>query len=384
MVYSPEVRGAHRRTRTPSSSRDNLPKDAAPFNESMIPPEMDLEELRSDAFERSYAIRWLTVLLHYAESNITNLEQFSLSAQEVDAILQDAASLLAICSGTAAAGTFTRTFSFQLPQVVQSMVEGETDIKVQLKDIPLDNHDFSSVGAQTWGGACVLAELIVERPRDFGVGSGEGPNPAGTARKLKILELGAGTGLVSITLGKLYQVARKGVEIVATDFYSSVLRNLQDNIDLNLPSKGSLSSPVSLTSHFLDWSLFPSSEPELPFNEPFDIVVGTDIVYEAQHAVWIKACLVKLLRRPQSQTSSALHPLFHLVIPLRPTHLQEAKTVEKVFLKRADILRKRSTEVEHESELAIYSMDTIACDTGSGFSRGEEEVEYVYYKIGWC
>lgn len=31
---------------------------------------------------------------------------------------------------------------------------------VALTDIPLDNHDYGSIGTQTWGGACVLAEMI--------------------------------------------------------------------------------------------------------------------------------------------------------------------------------------------------------------------------------
>jgi hypothetical protein len=102
----------------------------------------------------------------------------------IEPLVQSAAALLAICAGAASAGTRTRTYVFG-------------SVRVQLTDVALRNDDFGSVGAQTWGSACVLAEMIAEEPARFGFELG------GTGEKaVRVLELGAGTGLVSLTIGK--------------------------------------------------------------------------------------------------------------------------------------------------------------------------------------
>ncbi|KAK0477850.1 hypothetical protein IW261DRAFT_1551841 [Armillaria novae-zelandiae] len=173
---------------------------------------------RSDSFERLYAIRWLTALV----SQVKFLEEELKS----NALITQAATLLAICSGTAGAGIIRRDFVFP-----------PGTIEVRLTDVPLENQDFGSVGAQTWGGACVLAEAI----------------------EYVFWNWAPGTGLVSITIGKLLE---ENVTIVTTDFYPSVVDNLRANIEHN-------------------------------FAQP--------------HAVWIKACLQKFLRKGA---------IFHLVIPL--------------------------------------------------------------------
>ena len=59
----------------------------------------------------------------------------------------------------------------------------------------------------------------------------------------------------------------------------------------------------------------------------FNDVFGADIVYEAQHTMWICGCLLSLLTCPDG----ANEPVFHLVIPLRPTHTFESSTVEEVY-----------------------------------------------------
>ncbi|KAG7440065.1 uncharacterized protein BT62DRAFT_976242 [Guyanagaster necrorhizus] len=300
-IYNPPVRGSKRR-------RSDLQTVAV------------LDEWRSDPFERSYAIRWLTALV----------SQAVLCSEELnhdDALIAEAAALLAICSGTAGAGVIHRDFVFA-PGAIQ----------VRLTDAPLENQDFGSVGAQTWGGACVLAEAIVEDPLAFGLHPGT-----------RVLELGAGTGLVSIIVGKLLEGR---VTIVATDFHPSVLDNLKANIANNFAQPAS----VAISSTFLDWA--DSDNHDRSLDIPFDVVLGGDIVYDAQHAVWIQACLRKFLRKGA---------VFHLVIPLRPTFATESNTVESVF---------------RDGELVVLSRETVICDAENGIS--DEAVEYAYYKIGWA
>lgn len=363
LVYNPQVRGSRRIKKTALS---------IDLGVSAISKEnLDFDVIRSDAYERTYAMRWLTALISHASAfEILDNEldmglrfvdpTSALVASQYDTVLTAASSLLAICAGASAAGMVTRIFTFGL---------GGPDlgvINVTLNDAPLENQHFESVGAQTWGGACVLSELVAERPAAFGLFRGKGD-------RMRVLELGAGTGLVSLTTGKTLEAMGLKGEIIATDFYPSVLANLHSNVIANFPAP---SKAISVSSCFLDWSTFPavgSSPP--PFDRTFDVVLGADIIYEPLHALWIKGCLQRLLRKPN--LSSTQPAIFHLVIPMRPTHEIESRTIEAVFPMAAAMPASSSGEIE----LAILEREIIMCEAGDG-CRGEE-VEYEYYRIGW-
>ncbi|KAG9314974.1 hypothetical protein JVU11DRAFT_4083 [Chiua virens] len=361
-LYRPLVRGSRRRR---DSNHDG--------------------DLRSDAFERTYAIRWLTAL-------ISRLDPISNDTQhDHDRLIQQATSLLATCAGVAASGRVHRQFVFQLSLPSLACIDSSSPIPIHvtLTDIPLDNHDYGSVGAQTWGGACVLAELIAERPDRFGL------HPLRTP--LRILELGAGTGLVGLTVAKVLQVLRslhpttrhhdiQATTIVLTDIYPAVLANLQSNINANCcptthddPDASGGTDTIRIASHPLDWP--DVTRRFLPFSTPFDLVFGADIIYEAQHAVWIRDCLQSLLIHPCDAANKTA--AFHLVIPQRPTHTFESGTVEEVF-GHTKVHCEGSTSPQ---ELVIFEKELIVCeayaDGGSGRRCADEDVEYVYYRIGW-
>lgn len=362
LIYNPDVRGIRRVDRRRERTTQDLPPatSLAPSlkpgsRRPTISSDPDLEALRSDAFERAYAIRWLTALVSQVYQLLEADADSASETPAFEALLQQASALLAICAGTASAGTITRTFRFH---------SGAAPIEVQLTDVPLENQDYGSVGAQTWGSACLLAEMLVEDPGAFGL------SPA--AAHLRVLELGAGTGLVSVTLGKLLGT---DALVVATDFHPSVLANLQNNVATNFASADMPSTP-SVSAHFLDWAKFPAlADPPAAFEEPFDYIFGADIIYEAEHALWIKNCVEKLLRRP---TPSRPRPTFHLVIPLRPTHTLESSSIEEVF-PPIEVCNAGAT-------LVSLSKEVIVCE-GSGDVRSRngvsEEVEYVHYVIGW-
>lgn len=360
ILYNPEVRGSRK-----------IKRDAKlllPLNPNLEPKaafQDELDLLRADAFERTYTLRWLTALISYTSASesslVSDLDPVDAHlADQYDAVLGAASSLLAVCAGTSAAGSITRVFAFS------------HQIQVTLTDAPLENQNFESVGVQTWGGACVLSELVVEQPATFGLVTEELKG-----RTLRVLELGAGTGLVSLTLAKLLENMEIRAEIIATDFYPLVLANLESNVAANsLPP----ASTVSISSHFLDWSTFPNIEVhQPPFNRTFDLILGADIIYEASHAIWIKSCLRTLLSKAGS--SSALpQATFHLVIPLRSTHAMESQTIEEIFplaSAHVHVPCPRSTDLE----LVVLEKEVVLCEAGEG--RREQEVEYGYYKIGW-
>lgn len=363
-----------------------------------------MESIRNDAFEHAYAVRWLTALVAQkttlrghdvdpdveVDASASKTDRSAPTEQQPDgadseeeeaALVQSAAALLAVCAGTASAGTRARTYVL-------------CGVRVHLTDVALRNDDFGSVGAQTWGSACVLAEMIAEAPDRFGLsrcaadddsvsyrgGDGRPQAGAGIAR---FLELGAGTGLVSLTIGKILKTGRERdsrcagarTVVVASDFYPPALENLRLNIQRNflLPEEDDGADParnLSISGHFLDWeeAADPTRSLQAPFDEPFDEVFGADIVYELEHAMWIKACLKRVLR---------LTGRFHLVIPLREKFARESATIERIFPRVEDTHR----ETEVGPTLCIIQRENITCEA---WPDGKGEVEYVHYTIQWA
>lgn len=178
---------------------------------------------------------------------------------------------------------------------------------------------------------------------------------------IRILDLGAGTGLLSILCRKLLdlhsasasaststgesstaqEAGRREVGsglVVATDFLPEVLDNLKICVDLNFPTP--LGGPIPSTSRAgedesgigihiakLDWTTFPSymqrrQRPTCPststsipraeatihdddgeetsrfMDEPFDLVLASDCVYDPTHADLLRKVASWVLRLP--------------------------------------------------------------------------------------
>jgi predicted nicotinamide N-methyase len=333
-IYIPAIRGSRwigqRRVFGPPNSECALIPPSLPSSNTI-----NHEDLAEDTFERTYAIRWLTALTSLLSSDDTSVPE---------PIIYATASLLALCSGTAGAGAVTRQIILPSSSVIR------------LTDSSLHNGEYASVGAQTWGGACVLAEMLSTQPGAFRLDS---------AAPMRILELGAGTGLVSLALAKTLKTGAG--TIIATDFYPAVLENLKRNIADN----GPYPSNVQVLVRPLDWTTFPAAfdanTSDADLAAPCDALFGADIVYELEHAQWLQACAMRLLKRPSAHED----PRFHLVMPLRSTHVAETSSVE-------DIFPLASSNNKPELDLVIVSKDVILCAAERG-----EEVEYVYYSIGW-
>jgi hypothetical protein len=192
------------------------------------------------------------------------------------------------------------------------------------------------------------------------------------------------------------------VEIVATDFYPSVLDNLAFNIEANVPaSHQSTGAQVQIKSLFLDWASYSTGNSSMGADDniqslaqPFDLILGADIVYEKDHAVWIKEVLRATLLRPTPVCPHSEHPTslpavppptFHLVIPLRETFKNESSTIEEVFSFAAQSADLKGIPPDSDAvapELVIYSKEVITCDAASG--KEGEVVIYAYYCIGWA
>lgn len=318
------------------------------------PPPLDVEHQQPP--DRKLACDWLTALISHLQRRLSRVIN---DLEPLEALLDDAAALLAIFAGTASAGKFTRTFTFgHLPSSL---------VRVQVTDVPLENQDYTTLGAQTWGGACVLAEIIIQNAHLFGLHPEKSSRTMGG---LKILELGAGTGLVSLAVYRYLLSQGLCATIYSTDFNSLVLDNLTHNISINkLATPGSRDPKIS--SGLLDWSDPNAANPDL--FDSADLALGADIIYEELHARWIRACLEKFMRKPRP--GSVQPPAFHLVIPLRPTHASESSTVEDTFPLRTE------TSGQHGWELVVFSKHSILCRASDDETDGQ--VEYAHYTIGW-
>ncbi|WVW85097.1 hypothetical protein I302_107134 [Kwoniella bestiolae CBS 10118] len=309
-------------------------------------------------------------------------------------------------------------------------------LPILLHDAPMSDH--LSVGVQTWGSAILLGRKLALNPQEYGLFLPPSP-PAGDEQKkgIRVLELGAGTGLLSILCRKLLDLRSiqestpRGL-VVATDFLESVLDNLKICVDLNFPPeilKTPGSSEVDLKSttdtgeeegiHIakLDWTTFPSyiqsgrkegegDEEMSRFirQEGFDLVLASDCVYDETHARLLREVAGWTLRLPDEHGEGG--GTFHILSPLRPTFAPELESIDTHFppLSTYAPLSKRREAAATSSD-GYEEVDPDLRGEGLGLKRGlklgvrgegkrgvkgkkgegrvDEEGGYWWWEVGW-
>jgi predicted nicotinamide N-methyase len=309
--------------------------------------------LRADAFERSFVERWLTGFISRAETlSIFSSEESSQRAVDQAAYIFESLFTPAVDEDEQDT-SFMRNFSFD------THIPGQTKgkIKVQLNDelAGTTDTDYQDVGLQSWGASIVFSEIMCASPARFGLR--DIPSTSDT----RIIELGAGTGLVSLALGKLLpSLGVRDSKIIATDYHPAVLDNLQSNIALNYPKDGS----SSISAFPLDWA---SPSQEHPFDVPATMLLATDVVYAPEHALLLRDCATQLLSDDGT---------FWMLITIR----SEGKfagilnTVEAAF--------GASDRPRGKSGRRLEILERERLDKRSGVGRGDES-GYELFRIGW-
>ncbi|RYP86133.1 hypothetical protein DL769_000811 [Monosporascus sp. CRB-8-3] len=376
------------------------------------------DSLRADPFERGFAERWLTgfiarseeltcfgteeardraverascVLLSFFASTAAEERHAEETAQIVrefsfELILSpafDAASIMA-AAAAAAATTSPAAVSDEGAKGNADAPTTAADIKVRLNDglAGASNDDHTDVGLQSWGASIVFSELLCAAPERFlghilptrhtaetdEAAVLPGSNPKSNPR---IVELGAGTGLVSLVLAAA--LPRLGVprpSVIATDYHPAVLANLRANITANFPTSCSSSlHPAALVIDVcaLDWSA-PSPGPPLD-EAPADVLVATDVVYAPEHAAWLRDCAARLL---------APTGVFWLVATVRPNGK---------FAGISDTVRAAFAAVEEKDRPVgghrLVILDEEWIEKRRGVGRGDES-GYRLFRIGWA
>ncbi|KAH0837820.1 hypothetical protein J3R83DRAFT_6028 [Lanmaoa asiatica] len=336
--------------------------------------EEELNVLRLDELERGYAIKWLTGFVKRGDAWVCGRGSSSPASEEQEARttrLEDASRLLARFAGDdAPEEALTRTFAFpfRMPSCrrcrSRDLSSPAPPITVELNDAPVDGTDHTAVGLQSWGSAIVFAEHMCSDPERY-LGAFHPCTIAITedtkmaVRQRRLLELGAGTGLLSITAAQILSRMSVQAKIKATDYHPAVLENLVWNVQHN-------HNTVGVSVEKLDWCTAPCTEgvgvgvgvSEGGDGGVYDIVLAADVVYRREHASWIRGCVGRTLKKGG---------VFWLMIPVRTTGRHEGlgKTVEEAFPAVGGV---GDREGERE-RLAIVSREEVERVDGVGSCR---------------
>ncbi|GAC92689.1 hypothetical protein PHSY_000244 [Pseudozyma hubeiensis SY62] len=328
-----------------------------------------------DDSEKRYAMDWLTRLIASGLYWIDDEED----ATTAEDLLDLAGRILGGQASLEEAGAISRDFCFPLKEPV--LIPGEHSasfdldrlsgpIEIVLRDDPLppsnaqseatsQNGNGSSqdaaaaVGVQTWGAAIVVSDVVLRHPALFHPGLA-----LRSHKRLRIAELGAGTGLLGMVAAKLLQQSDVQADVVLTDYHQQVLQNLRHNVRENFPaltpSKDRL-EPVAVSVEHLDWwELHQKTlQGTLDESQPkFDLLLLADVIYAPEHALWIRSSIQALLRKPLDGQDEDLAPRAHIVMAVRGTGKFEGlfKTVEEAFR-------------PHQQSSALPSLSTSRTDT---------------------
>lgn len=145
------------------------------------------------------------------------------------------------------------------------------------------------VGNLTWGASLELAKVVVNSDTSLWLGK---PN----RQETPILELGAGTGLVTIVLGLLNH------RVVSTDL-PEIIDNLEKNINLNklecIKTKNTETTENTSLIHVtsLDWRAPNEFLARTATPDGYPVVILSDPVYSPQHPYWVQDTVRSVLSK---------------------------------------------------------------------------------------
>ncbi|BFZ64032.1 Protein-lysine N-methyltransferase rrg1 [Saitoella coloradoensis] len=278
---------------------------------TIAPPDWSNPTASSGSAEHDPGItHWLTMLvssdLHWLDTD-----------DERDAVLAEASKRLAERCGRSAAPAMTRTFSLptpsRMPTPIGTPVEMPfTELRIHEPPLTSDN-----LGLKTWGTSFLLAKrlpLLFPPPTTTNTSASESP------RKIRALELGAGTGLVGLAAASTL-----GWSVHLTDL-PEIIPNLQKNIDLNEETIHAANGRA--TSGILDWNTPDLTHPSL---RDLDIVLASDCLYASSHPTLVAH--VTSLTLPRNAEAK-----FVVSVPVRPGGLGELPGMLWSALERVDLV----------------------------------------------
>jgi len=365
-----------------SEDEDDETKDGETGEEDEY--DTDLELLRADEFERSFATRWLEKFMTRAAdegdelagcflSHETRQSAVEKTADLLTALLNPEESVEELDEGDDEDDVFCRELNFALSEeIIRARPTSSREICIRINDGLAGSRstDHTDVGVQTWGASIVLCQMMCDSPTRFGLSHqnlGQAP---------RIVELGAGTGVVSLVLGQLLPcVGIQSPVVVATDYHPAAMSNLRNNIAIAESDGGLMAAGNQVPVHtcVLDWAEpdLLETEPDWPLcggaNANADVLFATDVVYAQEHAKMLYDCASRLL---------APHGVFWLLQTVRQNGRfgEYADGVEAVF-------PSVGSSPESAIGMTLKILETERLEKKSGVGRGDETF-YRLFRIG--
>ncbi|KAM3159950.1 Protein-lysine N-methyltransferase EFM2 [Lachancea thermotolerans] len=206
-------------------------------------------------------------LLMYYTMVLSKYEKVQTADQVNERILKEASMRISEKCGRTAQPAMNRIFK----------IGGlRTGVKLHEPALTSDN-----LGLKTWGASLVLARKLCENFSKFE-----------RQRDLRILELGAGTGLVGISLALKMLESNSGhnCSMHLTDL-PEIVTNLKENVKINCCNSR---SDLKVYADVLDWTN-PDSFEKTYGAHKFDVLLIADPVYSPQHPQWIVDMISKFL-----------------------------------------------------------------------------------------
>ncbi|KAJ5131510.1 uncharacterized protein N7515_007549 [Penicillium bovifimosum] len=218
-----------------------------------------------------------------------------------EAIWDAAAARLSERSGRTAMPAMSRVFN------IPTSSGEECTLTLHEPSITADN-----LGMKTWVSSYLLSRRLhtLESPPTL-VPTASADSSASNPRKsLRVLELGAGTGLVGLSFAALQG---KSATVHLTDL-PEIVPNLAHNAALNVELLDRTGATV--TTGVLDWSVTPSPLPTA--EERFDVILAADPLYSPKHPKWLVDTISPWLSR-------GLDARVMVEMPLRDAYLPQVK-----------------------------------------------------------
>lgn len=241
----------------------------------------------------------------------------------------------------------------------------------------------SAVGLQTWAASIVLADLLIRKPSwihlDFGLRRTERDH-------LKILELGAGTGLVGLAAARyLQRLEGEGKdEVILTDYHPMILDHLRNNVESVLNTETSPFLEVQVEK--LDWeevdsqlkSQDPSSQKWVKGQGDSDLILAADVIYSPTHAAWLHSAILATLK-VEKELSRSRKARAHVLCARR----ERGRFGEWGLIEGVDKVFGSIWKVEDEvviTELRVLERRELPRVKGLG---REDENGWVCWTLGW-
>lgn len=174
------------------------------------------------------------------------------------------------------------------------------------EDLTLSLHEPSltedSLGLKTWTSSWLLAKRLVSFSHHV---------PSGSTR---VLELGAGTGLVGLAAASVWQSLVS--EVMLTDL-PEIIPNLERNIEMN---RTSLANNTEMHCRVLDWT--DDTDLPTPSEQAYPLILAADPIYSLDHPRMLVATLSRWLQ--PSPTSR-----FILELPVRHGYDKEREDLRR-------------------------------------------------------